>query len=91
MVYSSCSTAGDDNDDGALEHDDPASDSSEDERPNRNTIGDVPLGWYTPEEHIGYDQEGKRIVKKGQKDTLDRMLARNDSSKVCGGGENTGV
>lgn len=44
----------------------------------------MPLEWYKPEEHIGYDQEGNRLIKKGQKDTLDRMLARNDSTKVLG-------
>lgn len=32
---------------------DPGSDSSEDERPNRNTVGNVPLVWYKDEEHIG--------------------------------------
>lgn len=46
----------------------------------------MPLEWYKPEEHIGYDQEGNRLIKKGQKDTLDRMLARNDSTKVSGVG-----
>lgn len=38
---------------------DPGSDSSEDERPNRNTIGEVPLQWYKDEEHVGYDVEGR--------------------------------
>ena len=32
------------------------SDSSEDERPARNTIGNVPLEWYNDEDHIGYDR-----------------------------------
>ena len=32
------------------------SDSSEDERPPKNTVGDVPLEWYQHEEHIGYDR-----------------------------------
>ncbi len=35
------------------QHDDPATDSSEDERAPRNTIGQVPLEWYNEEEHIG--------------------------------------
>lgn len=38
--------------------DDEGSDSSEDERPDRNTIGAVPLEWYRDEEHIGYDRCG---------------------------------
>lgn len=59
---------------------DPASDSSEDERPNTNTIGDVPITWYKDEEHIGYDKEGTRIIKKGRRDALERHLARSDSA-----------
>lgn len=35
---------------------DEGSDSSEDERPPKNTVGDVPLEWYQHEEHIGYDR-----------------------------------
>ena len=35
---------------------DPGSDSSEDERPHRNTIGNVPLEWYADEGHVGYDR-----------------------------------
>lgn len=62
--------------------DDPASDSSEDERPGRNTVGNVPLEWYDAEEHIGYDKDGNKLVKKGRKDKLDTLLARNDSTKV---------
>lgn len=60
--------------------DDAASDSSEEERPQRNTVGDVPLEWYSDEEHIGYDKEGEKIIKKGRKDKLDQLLDRNDSS-----------
>jgi len=61
--------------------DDAASDSSEEERPQRNTVGDVPLQWYSDEEHIGYDVEGERIVKKDKKDKLDQLLDRNDSAE----------
>ena len=35
---------------------DAGTDSSEDERAPRNTIGAVPLEWYNDEEHIGYDR-----------------------------------
>lgn len=73
----------DDADDAApAADDDPASDSSEDERPNRNTVGDVPLDWYRAEEHIGYDKQGDRIMKKERKDKLDLLLERNDSAKA---------
>ncbi|KMZ67822.1 putative Ribosome biogenesis protein bop1 [Zostera marina] len=56
------------------------SDSSEDEVPNRNTIGDVPLEWYEGEEHIGYDKTGKKIKKQAKKDKLDSFLAGADNS-----------
>ncbi|GBG74592.1 hypothetical protein CBR_g19000 [Chara braunii] len=57
------------------------SDSSEDERPSRNTIGNVPLEWYKDEEHIGYDREGKKIIKQQRKDQLDTFLDRADDPK----------
>ncbi|XP_076926481.1 ribosome biogenesis protein BOP1 homolog [Bidens hawaiensis] len=56
------------------------SDSSEDEVGPRNTIGDVPLEWYTDEEHIGYDVTGKKIKKKEKLDKLDSFLARTDDA-----------
>lgn len=67
-------------DDEEDEFDDVASDSSEEERPQRNTVGEVPLEWYSDEEHIGYDQEGDKIIKKDRKDKLDQLLERNDDS-----------
>ncbi|XP_056162736.1 ribosome biogenesis protein BOP1 homolog isoform X1 [Syzygium oleosum] len=57
------------------------SDSSEDEVPSRNTIGDVPLEWYKDEEHIGYNVKGKKIKKKERQDKLDAFLASADDSK----------
>ncbi|KAI8113299.1 hypothetical protein M9435_003303 [Picochlorum sp. BPE23] len=55
-------------------------DSSDEERPQRNTVGEVPLEWYSDEEHIGYDTKGQKIVKKERKDKLDELLDKNDSS-----------
>eukprot|EP00873_Tetraselmis_striata_P035963 jgi/Tetstr1/456227/TSEL_042990.t1 len=57
-------------------------DSSEDERPNRNTIGNVPLKWYKHEEHIGYDREGGKLIKKGQRDKLEEHMAKQDGGKA---------
>ncbi|CAI5477807.1 unnamed protein product, partial [Closterium sp. Yama58-4] len=52
------------------------------QRPSRNTVGKVPLEWYKEEGHIGYDREGKRIMKhKGRAskgDKLDEFLAHTD-------------
>ncbi len=63
---------------------DPGSDSSEDELPNRNTVGKVPLVWYKDEEHIGYDIDGQQITRTARKDKLQQLLDRNDSKKVRG-------
>ena len=64
--------------------DDAASDSSEEERMPRNTVGDVPLSWYKHEDHIGYDRDGARIVKKERsKDALDRLLERNEEGDAA--------
>ena len=60
---------------------DAASDSSEEERENVNTIGEnIPLKWYEHERHIGYDLEGKAIVKEGDKSgsTMDVFLDKQD-------------
>jgi len=57
------------------------SDSSEDEVPSRNTVGDVPLRWYKDEQHIGYDIRGKKIKKQPKKDQLDSFLASTDDSR----------
>lgn len=47
----------------------------------RNTIGEVPLEWYTDEEHIGYDITGKKIRKQARKDKIDSFLAGVDDSR----------
>ncbi|XP_042463099.1 ribosome biogenesis protein BOP1 homolog isoform X2 [Zingiber officinale] len=57
------------------------SDSSEDEVPSRNTVGDVPLEWYKEEEHIGYDIAGKKIKKQARKDRIESFLAGVDDAK----------
>ncbi|XP_078441418.1 transducin/WD40 repeat-like superfamily protein [Wolffia australiana] len=66
---------------GAQEHGGEESDSSEDEVPDRNTVGDVPLRWYDEEEHIGYDVAGKKIRKQAKRDKIDSFLAGVDDSK----------
>ena len=53
------------------------SESESDERFIRNTIGNVPLEWYDDYDHIGYDIEGKRIMRSSAKrDQLDEFLAK---------------
>ncbi|DBA78870.1 hypothetical protein WJX77_008759 [Trebouxia sp. C0004] len=60
---------------------DAGSDSSEDERPPRNTIGQVPLEWYKDEQHIGYDRDAKKLIKRDRKDKLDTLLAQTDTKQ----------
>ncbi|KAG7174653.1 ribosome biogenesis protein BOP1 homolog [Homarus americanus] len=52
-----------------------AEDSS-DEEDLRNTIGNVPVKWYDEYPHLGYDLEGKQIIKPKRGDTLDNFLNR---------------
>jgi ribosome biogenesis protein ERB1 len=65
------------------------SDSSEDERAPRNTVGNVPMAWYKDEGHVGYDLTGQKLVKRaaageraGGGDAIDAFLARADSSRA---------
>jgi len=66
---------------------DAGSDSSEDERAARNTVGNVPLQWYEGEAHVGYDLQGAKILKAhggrgAAGDGLDALLAKADSSRA---------
>ncbi|KAJ2003461.1 Ribosome biogenesis protein erb1 [Coemansia thaxteri] len=57
-----------------------ASDSSTEEP--ENTIGSVPIEWYEDYPHIGYDIDGKRIMKPATADELDKFLANMDDPDV---------
>ncbi|KPI83601.1 hypothetical protein ABL78_7354 [Leptomonas seymouri] len=52
------------------------SDSSEDEA-TLNRVGDIPLEWYKDESHIGYDIEGKKLMKT-ERSALERLLEATD-------------
>ncbi|XP_055332890.1 ribosome biogenesis protein bop1-A-like [Paramacrobiotus metropolitanus] len=61
-------------------HSDPAEydvDSS-DEEDIRNTVGNVPFQWYENYPHLGYDWEGKKILKPATGDELEKFLKRMD-------------
>ncbi|KAI9004862.1 NUC169 domain-containing protein [Phycomyces nitens] len=49
------------------------SDSSTEE--TENTIGNIPLEWYKDLPHIGYDIDGKKILKPATADELEKFLA----------------
>ncbi|KAJ8883449.1 hypothetical protein PR048_015292 [Dryococelus australis] len=51
------------------------SDSS-DEEDIRNTVGNIPMKWYDEYKHLGYDWDGKKILKPPQGDALDNFLKR---------------
>ncbi len=55
--------------------------SDSDEEIERNTIGRVPLHWYDGYDHIGYDLEGKRIMKSTA-DRIDQALEVADGKNV---------
>ena len=52
---------------------------SSDEEEIRNTVGNIPMEWYKDYEHIGYDLDGKKIIKAQQMDELDEFLDKMDN------------
>ena len=36
----------------------------------RNTVGNIPLHWYDDYPHIGYDQDGKKVLKPAKGDEV---------------------
>ena len=52
---------------------------SSDEEEIRNTVGNIPMEWYKDYEHIGYDLDGKKIMKSQQMDELDEFLDKMDN------------
>lgn len=48
----------------------------------RNTVGDVPEEWYADQAHIGYDREGRRLLKapgwERRRDAIERFLDAKD-------------
>ncbi|RLN68086.1 hypothetical protein BBJ29_002612 [Phytophthora kernoviae] len=53
-------------------------DLSSDDEENVNTIGNVPLRWYEEYDHIGYNVDGKRIMKSNNGDGIDNAIAAKD-------------
>ncbi|XP_074112143.1 ribosome biogenesis protein BOP1 homolog [Cotesia typhae] len=51
---------------------------SSDEEDIRNTVGNIPMQWYKEHDHIGYDTEGKKLIKPETGDELDNFLKRAD-------------
>ncbi|RIA98117.1 ribosome biogenesis protein [Glomus cerebriforme] len=53
---------------------DPVYDSDSSTENPSNTIGNVPMEWYEDYPHIGYDVDGKKIMKPAKGDELDKFL-----------------
>ncbi|XP_078039140.1 ribosome biogenesis protein BOP1 homolog [Augochlora pura] len=51
---------------------------SSDEEDIRNTVGNIPMKWYDDYDHIGYNWDGKKIIKPQKGDQLDNFLKRMD-------------
>lgn len=49
---------------------------SSDEEDIRNTVGNIPLQWYDEYKHIGYDWDGKKIIKPQKGDQIDNFLKK---------------
>ncbi|KAJ8086374.1 Ribosome biogenesis protein erb1 [Marasmius tenuissimus] len=48
------------------------SDSSTEDGPNR--VGNIPMHWYDDLPHVGYDMNGKKVLKPARGDELDKFL-----------------
>ncbi|KAH1018681.1 ribosome biogenesis protein BOP1 homolog [Dendroctonus ponderosae] len=47
-----------------------------DEEDIRNTVGNIPKNWYDEYKHLGYDWDGKQIIKPEAGDHLDEFLKK---------------
>lgn len=45
-----------------------------DEEERRNTVGNVPMWWYNEYPHVGYDLDGRQLIKPPQRDQIDEFL-----------------
>lgn len=46
----------------------------------RNTVGNIPMEWYEGMPHIGYNLDGKKILKPiRNQDELDKFLEKMDN------------
>ena len=39
-----------------------------------NRVGNIPLHWYDDLPHVGYDVDGKKVLKPARGDELDKFL-----------------
>ena len=74
-------------------HTDNLSSDDEDDDGTMNRIGRIPLHWYDEYDHIGYDGQGKKVIKSKNssagKDLLDQVIDAADNNEANGGGKFT--
>ncbi|GJQ81341.1 hypothetical protein Trydic_g20553 [Trypoxylus dichotomus] len=58
------------------ENDEYADHDTSDEEDIRNTVGNIPMKWYNDYKHLGYDWDGKQIIKPETGDRIDDFLKR---------------
>lgn len=47
-----------------------------------NRVGNIPMHWYDDLPHIGYDMNGKKVLRPAHGDELDKFLATIDDSET---------
>ncbi|RUS21094.1 NUC169 domain-containing protein, partial [Endogone sp. FLAS-F59071] len=57
---------------------DPVYDSDSSTEDVNNTVGNIPIEWYDDYPHIGYDLDGKRVLRPAKSDELEKFLATMD-------------
>ncbi|CAG8727710.1 5071_t:CDS:2, partial [Racocetra fulgida] len=57
---------------------DPVYDSDSSTENAVNTVGNIPMEWYDDYPHIGYDIDGKKVMKPAMGDELDKFLDNMD-------------
>ncbi|KAI8431886.1 hypothetical protein MSG28_004444 [Choristoneura fumiferana] len=58
------------------ERDEYESGDTSDEEDRRNTVGNIPMWWYNEYPHVGYDLDGRKIIKPPQRDQIDEFLKK---------------
>jgi ribosome biogenesis protein ERB1 len=54
-------------------------DSSDEEGPeHKSRVGNIPLRWYKDFDHVGYDIDGNKIVRKLKADAIDTFIKKKD-------------
>lgn len=51
-------------------------------RKDPNRVGNIPMHWYDDLPHIGYNMNGKQVLRPARGDELDKFLATVDDSSA---------